>query len=66
MRIHADRDRCASSGMCVLTVPEVFEQDDADGRVVLLDPTPAAELDQRLRQAVMLCPSHALSLTEND
>ncbi|MFC4562465.1 ferredoxin [Nocardiopsis mangrovi] len=63
IRIRADRDACVSAGMCVLTAPGVFEQDDDDGRVVVADPAPATEeLRRGAREAVGLCPSRALSL----
>lgn len=62
MRIHADRDVCVGAGMCALTLPEVFDQDPEDGRVVLLTSTPPAELEEQARRAVVLCPSGALSL----
>ncbi|MGP4020840.1 ferredoxin [Saccharopolyspora sp. 5N708] len=65
MRIHADGQFCVSSGMCVLTLPEIFDQDEDDGRVIVRNPVPAAEFHDTLREAVMLCPSHALSLREN-
>lgn len=64
MRIDADRERCVGSGMCVLTLPEVFDQDNDDGRVILRNPTPGPELHDRVREAVMLCPARALSLPE--
>ncbi|BCI51285.1 ferredoxin [Mycolicibacterium litorale] len=61
MRIDVDRDACISAGNCVMSAPEVFDQDD-DGIVVLLaDPVPEAEFD-RARQAVTLCPAAALRL----
>ncbi|NUQ87768.1 MAG: ferredoxin, partial [Glycomyces artemisiae] len=34
MRIVADTEQCAGSGMCALTAPEYFDQNDEDGRVV--------------------------------
>ncbi|EME53077.1 ferredoxin [Amycolatopsis decaplanina] len=37
MRLEVDRERCVGAGMCVLTAPEVFGQDEEDGRVRLLD-----------------------------
>jgi ferredoxin len=59
MRIEADRDACISAGNCVMTAPEVFDQDD-DGIVELLtDPVPADEEDHA-REAVKLCPASAL------
>ncbi|WP_197377108.1 ferredoxin [Mycolicibacterium baixiangningiae] len=59
MRIEADRDTCISAGNCVMSAPEVFDQDD-DGIVVLLaDPVPEGEQDHA-REAVKLCPATAL------
>lgn len=63
MRIIADRQQCASAGMCALTAPTVFDQDDEDGRVVVLNDNPAAEDAKAVTDAVHLCPSGALSTT---
>ncbi|MCP2256474.1 ferredoxin [Streptoalloteichus tenebrarius] len=62
--IRADREVCVGAGMCALTAPELFDQDDEDGRVVVLVTRPEAELRERAREAVRLCPSGALSLSE--
>jgi ferredoxin len=63
MRLVVDRNRCIGSGQCVLTEPDVFDQDEEDGRVVIL---PAVPGDPRatpgVRQAVLFCPSGALTL----
>lgn len=59
MRIEANRDVCISAGNCVISAPEVFDQDD-DGIVVLLaDPVPESE-HEHAREAVKLCPATAL------
>jgi ferredoxin len=59
MKIAADREICIGAGMCVLTAPAVFDQDD-DGIVELLvEDVPPGETDAA-RQAVALCPSGAL------
>jgi len=47
---------CIGAGMCVLTAPDVFDQDD-EGLVVLLTAEPA---DPAALAAVPLCPSGAL------
>jgi len=61
MRIDVDRDACISAGNCVMSAPEVFDQDD-DGIVELLaDPVPDTEEDHA-RDAVRLCPASALRL----
>jgi ferredoxin len=61
VRIVADTELCASSGMCALTAPEHFDQDDVDGRVVLLAGE-AEDCDGEVADAVRLCPAGALRL----
>ncbi|MFI1278490.1 ferredoxin [Micromonospora sp. NPDC020751] len=63
MRIEVDRDRCCGSGNCVLAAPEVFDQDEADGLVLLLRPAPLAGAADRIRRAADLCPAGAIRLT---
>jgi len=64
-KIVADLDRCVGAGQCVLTDPDAFDQRDEDGTVVVLHNAPAdEEALQRAREAVEICPSRALSLTE--
>lgn len=61
MRLSVDRERCCGSGMCVLTGPELFDQDE-DGLVVLLDANPVTARRQRAaRQAIELCPCAAIA-----
>ncbi|MFF0494460.1 ferredoxin [Nocardia sp. NPDC004068] len=63
MKIRADRERCIGAGMCVLSAPELFDQDDNDGRVLLLNAAPAPDGEAAAREAVRMCPSGALTLT---
>ena len=65
MRISVDRDICCGAGMCVLTAPDVFDQSDEDGLVVLLRQPEAAEADAA-REATQLCPSGAISVADED
>ena len=62
LRVSVDLDRCCGSGQCVRTVPEVFDQSDETGLVILLDPTPPADLRPDLEDATYRCPSQALTL----
>jgi len=63
VRISADRDVCISAGNCVMAAGAVFDQDD-DGIVVLLvDEVPEGEEDHA-REAVKLCPSEALRISD--
>ncbi|MFD0557053.1 ferredoxin [Stackebrandtia endophytica] len=62
MRVTADRERCASAGMCALTAPKVFDQDEVDGRVIVIESAPADEEVKAVTEAIELCPSGALRL----
>ncbi|MFI0975756.1 ferredoxin [Streptomyces sp. NPDC021093] len=62
--VRADRERCLGAGMCVLTAPEVFDQDTEDGLVLLLR-TRLPHTDRDLedaREAAGLCPAEAITL----
>jgi len=61
MTIIADRSACIGSGMCVLNAPAVFEQEDAEGLVVLLVAEPEGDDARAAAEAVQLCPAQALS-----
>ena len=63
MKIEADRDLCIGAGNCVLSAEAVFDQDD-DGVVVLLTEEVPEDEEDRVREAVKLCPSSALRLLE--
>lgn len=63
-RIAADITRCCGSGMCVLSAPEVFGQNDDDGVVEILVAEPEPEQLTAVRTAVQGCPTSAISLEE--
>ncbi|MEU7864383.1 ferredoxin [Nonomuraea sp. NPDC049141] len=62
MRIAADTTRCIGAGMCAFTSPEIFDQNEQDGTVVLLRPEPSDAQADTVRRAIRNCPSGALSL----
>lgn len=64
MRVAANRDVCIGAGMCLVTAPAVFDQDD-QGIVVVLTPDVDPGDAAAARQAVHNCPSGALSLIES-
>jgi ferredoxin len=64
MKIQVDRDRCRGAGQCALTAPELFDQSDDDGTVVVLDKEPPPDLQERARRAAALCPNSVISLLE--
>jgi len=59
VRVEADRNVCIGAGMCVMTAVAVFDQDDA-GLVVLLNEQVPTSDEERVREAVRVCPSGAL------
>ncbi len=62
IRIRVNPQVCVGAGQCVRTVPEVFDQRDSDGIVVLLASTAPDERLTYLQKAVKLCPSQAISI----
>jgi ferredoxin len=66
MELRVDRERCIGAGMCVLTAPGVFDQNDEDGRVVPPDTTPAPEWEPAVREAAQMCPSGAIAIVSGD
>jgi ferredoxin len=62
VKVQANRDVCIGAGLCLLAAPDVFDQSDDDGLVVLLDKHP--EDAPSVREAVANCPSGAISIVE--
>ncbi|MFC1408919.1 ferredoxin [Streptacidiphilus sp. N1-12] len=64
MRVSVDTDRCCSSGQCVAAVPEVFDQDEDEGLVLLLDAEPPVQRQASVRLAAGICPGRAITIHE--
>ncbi|GGZ59546.1 hypothetical protein GCM10010387_61610 [Streptomyces inusitatus] len=64
MRVEVDRDVCVGAGLCVLTAPEVFAQDD-DGLSGLL-PGAGGRFGAEVREAARLCPVRAISAVREE
>jgi len=64
MKVTVDTNKCIAAGQCVLNAPDVFDQRDEDGVVVLLNPNPPADLAVDVQRAATLCP--ALAVTVED
>ncbi|MEU2211544.1 ferredoxin [Streptomyces hygroscopicus] len=65
MRITADREACCAAGQCALIAPDLFDQSDEDGTVVLLDARPEAVRLDTLRDVVSRCPTGAIRLEDD-
>ncbi|GAA3420342.1 ferredoxin [Streptosporangium vulgare] len=64
MWVRADRERCISGGRCMAATSGVFDQDD-EGLVVVLTPSPASEEEAGVRRAAFLCPAQAIRIGES-
>jgi ferredoxin len=64
MHITVDEEKCCGAGQCVLAAPDVFDQRDDDGIVVLLDATPPPERYGAVREAAAVCPAVAIDVHE--
>jgi len=62
MRVEADFDRCEGHGVCMATLPEIFQVDD-EGYLNLLTEDVRSDQDALVRLAVERCPTRALKLT---
>lgn len=65
MRITADTEVCIGAGQCVLTAPELFDQDE-NGTVVVLVPNPSAGQVAAARRAEAICPTRAIRVDQDN
>lgn len=63
-RVVADTHSCAVSSLCVYRAAAVFDQDD-DGHVTVLDPSPPPALHEDVRRAARSCPTRSIRVFEN-
>jgi ferredoxin len=64
VKIVIDRTRCVGAGQCVRVAPELFDQDEDDGLVVLRVETLAPDVVEYANKAALLCPARAITLQE--
>ena len=62
MKVELDADVCGGFGQCVAKAPAVFALTDDGYAVVLLDDIPV-ELEEAVREAELLCPTHAITVS---
>ncbi len=65
MKIVVEEDKCCSGGQCVLAAPDVFDQRDSDGVVVVLNETPGPGRRAAVEEAVQICPAAAIVVVED-
>ncbi|WP_019549371.1 ferredoxin [Streptomyces sulphureus] len=64
MKITVDEEKCCGAGQCVLIAPEVFDQREEDGIVLLLEAEPGESQETDVREAAAVCPAGAIHLAE--
>ncbi|GGF08722.1 ferredoxin [Williamsia phyllosphaerae] len=62
MKVTVDRELCCASGMCEMTAPEVFLL--ADSGDVEVDNDEVDAHSDKVRRALIECPTQALTLIE--
>ena len=63
LRLRVDPEVCIASGECARAVPEVFGQRVTDGSVTLHEESLPTALQDRVRAAVIDCPSGAIVIS---
>ena len=64
MHITIDESKCCAAGQCVFAAPDLFDQRDDDGIVILLDSDPPECQWENARQAAAVCPAVAIEVRE--
>ena len=65
MRVIADKSCCIAAGQCVTQAPKVFDQDENDGMVIVLQEHPAPEDQESARIAARVCPASVITIQED-
>ncbi len=64
LKITVDDMKCCGAGQCAILAPEVFDQREDDGIVILLDAEPPEEVHVAVREAAAMCPTATIRLSE--
>jgi ferredoxin len=64
MRVVVDINKCIGAGNC-LVAPDVFDQREDDGLVVVLQEHPPADRHHEVSEAAQLCPARAITIEED-
>lgn len=65
MRVVTDLDKCCGNGQCVMDAPEVFDQNQDDGTVIVLAEFPPAEYAEAVRSAAKNCPTESITVLDS-
>lgn len=65
MKVKIDRELCSGDAICVDMCPDVFELDDEEIAVVLVDTVPK-DLEDDVKDACESCPEECIHIIEDD
>ncbi|KTS76456.1 3Fe-4S ferredoxin [Pseudomonas oryzihabitans] len=65
MRVVVDQSLCGTTGQCVLTLPDIFRQREADGIAEVCLARIPEELHEAVRLAASQCPVAAIRIIED-
>jgi ferredoxin len=65
MRVVTDLDKCCGNGQCVMDAPGVFDQNDEDGTVIVLQEFPGEDQHAAVRNAARNCPTEAITVLDS-
>lgn len=60
IRVEVTESRCVAGGQCVVAAPEVFDQRDEDGVVIVLRSTLSEDQLAEAKRAERVCPASAI------
>ena len=66
MRIVIDQELCQGHGVCESEAPTVFSVAPKSSNVIVLNEYPDESLRPQVRAAVKYCPTHAITLSEEE
>lgn len=64
LKVKVDREKCVGAGQCVMAAPDVFDQQEDDGIVILLDESPDESLRAKVTKAARLCPAKVIEVED--
>lgn len=64
VRVTVDESKCVAAGQCVRVAPQVFDQRDSDGVVVLLESEVDDLMGPSVREAAVVCPSAVIHIED--
>ncbi|CDR05607.1 ferredoxin [Streptomyces iranensis] len=62
MHVTGDREVCVGAGQCVFAAPDVFDQDEDEGLVLVLQEYPGEARRETVEEAADTCPSGAVRI----